>query len=123
MTKRSERYFELSSKISLVSDRELSRLLAKSKVSEGWGSNHIVEEFGGKVFVKKIPVTKLESENMFSTKNLYRLPLYYNYGVGSAGFGAFRELALHIKTTNWVLALAEKFEAVISSICLYLGAC
>lgn len=28
---------------------------------------------------------------------------YYNYGVGSAGFGVFRELITHIKTTNWVL--------------------
>jgi len=31
------------------------------------------------------------------------LPIYYNYGVGSAGFGVFRELVAHVKTTNWVL--------------------
>jgi hypothetical protein len=40
---------------------------------------------------------------MFSTGNLYDLPTYYNYGVGSAGLGVFRELVAHIKTTNWVL--------------------
>ena len=40
---------------------------------------------------------------MFSTKNLYDLPTYYQYGVGSAGFGVFRELVANIKTTNWVL--------------------
>lgn len=103
MDKRRVLYFELNSKISSLSNKDLQKLLAKNKVSEGWGSNHIVDEFDSKFFVKKIPLTKLESENMFSTKNIYRLPLYYNYGVGSAGFGAFRELNLHIKTTNWVL--------------------
>ena len=40
---------------------------------------------------------------MFSTKNLYDLPTYYNYGVDSAGLGVFRELLMHIQTTNWVL--------------------
>src|SRR5690606_1297867 len=39
-----------------------------------------------------------------STANLFDLPLYYQYGVGSAGFGAWRELVAHIMTTNWVLA-------------------
>jgi hypothetical protein len=48
-------------------------------------------------------VTDLEYNNLLSTKNLYDLPTYYNYGVGSAGFNVFRELAAHIKTTNWVL--------------------
>ena len=40
---------------------------------------------------------------MLSTANLYCLPTYYNYGVGSAGLGVFRELVTHIRTTNWVL--------------------
>jgi len=30
--------------------------------------------------------------------------LYYQYGIGSAGFGVWRELAIHTMTTNWVLA-------------------
>jgi hypothetical protein len=41
---------------------------------------------------------------MFSTRNLYGLPVFYNYGVGSAGLGTFRELVTQIKATNWVLA-------------------
>lgn len=57
-----------------------------------------------KVFVKRIPLTDLGHENPFSARNLYSLPTFYNYGVGSAGFGAFRELFAHAKTTNWVLA-------------------
>jgi hypothetical protein len=45
-------------------------------------------------------VTDTKFDNFFSTKNLYSLPTYYNCGVGSAGFGVFRELVAHIKTTN-----------------------
>ncbi len=29
--------------------------------------------------------------------------MYYHYGIGSAGFGVFRELVANIKITNWVL--------------------
>ena len=32
------------------------------------------------------------------------MPGFYQYGLGSAGFGAWRELAAHIMTTNWVLS-------------------
>jgi hypothetical protein len=53
--------------------------------------------------VKRIPVTALEYAHAFSTANLYELPMAYHYGVGSAGFGAFRELAAHVTTTGWVL--------------------
>ena len=56
------------------------------------------------MFVKRVPVTDLEYENMFSTRNLYDIPTYYNYGFGSAGFGVYRELVTHVKASNWVLA-------------------
>lgn len=45
----------------------------------------------------------MEYRNLLSTKNLYHLPTYYNYGIGSAGLGVFRELIAHLKTTHWVL--------------------
>jgi hypothetical protein len=58
------------------------------------------------VFVKKIPLTDLERlpQYFMSTANIFGLPLCYQYGVGSAGFGAWRELATHIMTSNWVIA-------------------
>ena len=31
------------------------------------------------------------------------MPLYYNYGIGSYGINCWRELFMHIKTTNYVL--------------------
>jgi hypothetical protein len=96
-------YFRLSSEISQIKSDDFPKLLEKKKGRAGWGTNHLVRIAGTKVFVKKVPLTRLEAERAFDTGNNYRLPLFYNYGVGSAGFGAFRELATHVKTTNWVL--------------------
>lgn len=71
--------------------------------SNGWGSSHVIDFGQSKVFVKRIPVTNLEYDNLFSTRNLYDLPTFCNYGFGSTGFGIFRELVTHIKTTQWLL--------------------
>ncbi|MBK2085730.1 protein kinase [Francisella adeliensis] len=57
------------------------------------------------IFVKKIPITdrELQADNYMSTANMFNLPMCYQYGIGSAGFGAWRELATHKITTNWVI--------------------
>ncbi len=82
---------------------KLQGLLDSDETRGGWGRTQVLEIGRSKVFLKRVPITDLEYENQFSTKNLYDLPMFYNYGVGSAGFGVFRELVTHIKTTNWVL--------------------
>ena len=64
--------------------------------------SRIVDVAGQRVFAKTIPVTNLELAHLGSTRNLFDLPVVYNYGVGSAGFGAFREVAAHVTTTQWV---------------------
>jgi serine/threonine protein kinase len=97
-------YFNISSQISRLNDAQLRSLFDDREVSTGWGRNHTIVLGQFQVFIKRIPVTDVEYENLFATKNLYKLPTYYNYGVGSAGFGVFRELIAHIKTTTWVLA-------------------
>ena len=97
-------YFQLSSAIAQMDNDQLQLLFTDNEADRGWGRNHTIEVDGTKVFVKRMPVTDLEYANQFSTRNHYNLPVYYNYGVGSAGFGLFRELVTHIKTTNWVLA-------------------
>lgn len=101
---RQERYFQLSTQIAQLDTNHIHALLEGSDAGAGWGKNHTLDVGRSKVFVKRIPVTDREYACMFSTKNLYDLPTYYNYGVGSAGFGAFRELVTHIKTTSWVLS-------------------
>lgn len=104
---RTKKYFKLSSQIAQLDNAQLRCLFASGESNEsstGWGMNHTIVLGESKVFVKRVPVTKTEYENQFSTKNLYDLPTYCNYGFGSTtGFGVFRELVTHIKTTNWVL--------------------
>ena len=39
-----------------------------------------------------------------STVNLFDLPVYCQYGIGSPGFGVWREIAAHTLSTNWVLS-------------------
>jgi hypothetical protein len=103
---RRQKYFKISSQIAQLDDRKLNSLLDKSESNQsstGWGMNHVVIFGQSKVFVKRVPVTDLEYDNLFSTKNLYNLPTGYNYGIRTTGLGVFRELVTHLKTTHWVL--------------------
>lgn len=102
---RREAYSRVSTAMAYLDDAELRSAVlgAGSTARGGWGASHPAEIAGWRVFVKRVPLTEVERSHMFSTRNRFRLPSYYNYGVGSAGFGVFRELAGHIKTTNWVL--------------------
>lgn len=106
---RRQKYFNLSSQLAHLDNTQLRELFDNSESNEsstGWGSSHIIDFGKSKVFVKRIPVTNFEYDNLFSTRNLYGLPTFCNYGIGpfaSTGFGIFRELVTHIKTTQWVL--------------------
>ncbi|WP_018546762.1 hypothetical protein [Streptomyces sp. LaPpAH-108] len=79
-------------------------------VGSGIGGETVRLEVGGTpVFVKQVPLTELERrpENVRSTANLFGVPSFCQYGIGSIGspgFGAWRELAVHIMTTDWVIA-------------------
>ncbi|WP_248959242.1 protein kinase family protein [Sphaerisporangium perillae] len=100
-------YGTVSTDLSLLSDRRLGEAVAAATaLGSGIGGRSAKLDIGGTpVFVKRVPLTDLElrPENARSTANLFGLPTFYQYGVGSAGFGAWRELAVHIMTTNWVL--------------------
>ena len=103
---RKKRYFKLSSQISQLNHSRLRALMSNSEMNEsstGWGTNQTIVLEPFPVFVKHIPMTTLEYENLFSTKNLYQLPTSCHYGISSTGLGVFRELLTHIKTTHWVL--------------------
>ena len=104
LDKRRKSYSEWSAYLAGLDDRQLARLIKPipDPVS-GWGSNGVLQLGRKKLFVKCVPLTDLEHENLHSTKNLHNLPTYYQYGLGSLGFGANREILTHIKTTNWVL--------------------
>ncbi len=104
LTQRQAGYYSLSSELSLLSDQQILDRLAQADSSQGWGQNQTLTIAGQKVFVKRIPLTALEQAQAFSTRNHYHLPIYYHYGIGSAGFGAYRELVSHLRISNWVLA-------------------
>ncbi|WP_055526319.1 serine/threonine-protein kinase [Streptomyces graminilatus] len=93
--------------LALYSDRALSELVdAAVPLGSGIGGKSALLEIGGTpVFVKRVPLTDPERspENVRSTANLFGLPMFCQYGIGGPGFGAWRELAVHTMTTNWVL--------------------
>lgn len=101
----------VSTSLALCSDRAL-RELVDTAVPIGTGiggKSALMEVAGTPVFVKRVPLTDLERqpEHVRSTANLFELPVFFQYGVGTIGgpgFGAWRELAVHTMTTNWVLA-------------------
>ena len=107
-------YSEVSTALALCSDRALGELVdAAEPAGSGIGGKSARLEIAGtQVFVKQIPLTDLDREpgNARSTANLFGLPVFCQYGlggkdaIGSPGFGAWRELAVHLMTTNWVLA-------------------
>ncbi|MFE3028754.1 protein kinase family protein [Nocardia tengchongensis] len=104
-------YGAVSTALALHSDHALGELVdAAVPIGAGiGGKSALLEVAGTPVFVKRVPLTDLERqpEHIRSTANLFDVPLFYHYGVGligGAGFGAWRELAVHTMTTNWVVA-------------------
>ena len=104
MLKRLEKYNKAAAALDKISDEEiLIKLTTAKQVHSGIGGTAVKLEIAGlPVFAKKIALTDLEKQNPHSTKNLFDLPVYYQYGVGSSGFGVWRELACHQMTTRWV---------------------
>ncbi|PVC91003.1 hypothetical protein DBP19_17920 [Streptomyces sp. CS090A] len=101
-------YSAVSTSLALHSDRRLGELVdAALPLGSGIGGRSALLEVGGKpVFVKRVPLSERERlpEHARSTANLFGIPTFCQYGVGGGpGFGAWRELAVHTMTTNWVL--------------------
>ena len=97
-------YATLSTQLAHLNDMQLRKSLATPRAAGGpWGVSYAAQFGSSRVFVKRIPLTDRETSRPWSTRNHFRLPTYYNYGFGSAGFGAYRELVAQIATTNWVL--------------------
>ncbi|UOB08387.1 protein kinase family protein [Streptomyces sp. HP-A2021] len=101
----------VSTSLALCSDRRLHELVdAATPIGSGIGGKTVVLEVDRtSVFVKQVRLTDLERrpENVHSTANLFGLPVFCQYGIGSIGGpggGAWRELAVHTMTTNWVIS-------------------
>jgi hypothetical protein len=102
------RYSTVATALALHSDRRLAQLVdaaPQNGVGIG-GTTKLLDVEGVRVFVKRVPLTDLERrpENVMSTANVFKVPPFYHYGLGSSGASAWRELAAHTMTTNWVLS-------------------
>ncbi|MFD8236187.1 protein kinase family protein [Streptomyces sp. NPDC059696] len=97
----------VGARLSTWSDRRLEDAVSAAPgLGSGIGGRAAeLEVEGTRVFIKRVPLTdiELQSQHVRSTANIFDLPLFYQYGVGSAGFGAWRELAAHMMTTEWAL--------------------
>jgi hypothetical protein len=107
-TARLAAHSDLATSLALLSDQELAELVACGvPVGTGIGGRALhVEVNGRRVFVKLVPLTDTEllPEHARSTANVFGLPSSCHYGIGTGpGFGAWRELAAHTMTTDWVL--------------------
>ena len=88
---RIEQYSLASTSLAVLSNEKLKQILADGKpMHEGIGGRSTLITINDTpVFVKKKPLTDLEQlpQHYMSTANIFDLPLSYQYGVGSAGFG------------------------------------
>ncbi|WP_050502899.1 serine/threonine-protein kinase [Streptomyces monomycini] len=107
-TARLTAYSSVATSLALRSDHQLRQLLEPgTPLGTGiGGKSALLRVDGTPVFVKRVPLTDVERlpEHQRSTADLFGLPAFCQYGIGSPGFGAWRELAAHTMTTNWVLA-------------------
>jgi hypothetical protein len=91
-----------------LADGAVSAILAASShrgASIGGLTRRVMID-GIPVFAKGIRLTEVEATASAagSTANLFDLPTVCHYGIGSPGFGVWRELAAHAQTTELVLA-------------------
>jgi hypothetical protein len=100
---RLRKYNQTSVRLQHTSTADLITSMMQGIVGQGYGIHSIVDVDGTNVFMKTIPITKTDLDRMYDTSNIHNLPMYYHYGVGSAGFGCWRELAFHLKASDWVV--------------------
>jgi hypothetical protein len=102
-------YDAVSTRLAALGEGPLRELVeAAEPLGTGIGGRSArLEVSGTPVFVKRVPLTELElrPEHLRSTANVFGLPMGCQYGIGAGpSFGAWRELATHVMTTDWVLA-------------------
>lgn len=95
----------VSSRLSALDDDGIQQLLSTATpLGSGiGGSVGRLDVDGVPVFAKWIPLGEFETRQPGSTANVFDLPAYCHYGIGSPGFGAWREVAASELLSQWVL--------------------
>lgn len=94
---------QLTAELDSLSDKKILNWISESDLSVTGHGVLQCPQSKQQVFVKLLPLTTLDLDYPYSTANFYKLPSYYHYRLGSSGFGAWRELAAHQMTNEWVL--------------------
>jgi hypothetical protein len=92
--------------LSSCNDVELAALIDRGLAgSVGVGGGSAVFHVDGlPVFAKSVPLTDRELAHPHITANLFDLPMFCQYGIGSPGLNAWRELAANVMVTDAILA-------------------
>lgn len=103
ITARKNQFYKLNNKLNFFSNEQIISLIGKPEGEPHRGKTLSITLDSKQIFIKRIPLTKLDLNNTFATRNLFNLPLYFNYNIGTIGINLYREIVSHIRTTNWVL--------------------
>lgn len=105
MTTRVEHAENLSTALASLDDDGVLELLRRAtSVGIGIGGSTKAASLDGSiVFIKQLPLTKLEESNPTATLSRLKLPFVSHYGIGSPSHGVGREFAAHRLTSDWVL--------------------
>ncbi len=100
------RHHAVASELAALSDDELVALVGDgTELGQGIGGRHArVVIADAPVFVKWLALTDVERrpEHFHSSADLFGLPPGCHYGIGSPGFGAWRQLLANQIVTGWV---------------------
>ncbi|MEM1255141.1 MAG: hypothetical protein AAGI69_22115 [Cyanobacteria bacterium P01_H01_bin.21] len=101
---RLKHHAEIADALHHQSDEELLHLLSDAQI-QAHGMLTVLSDRTN-VFVKLVPLAALEmqAQNYRSTANYFQLPTYYQYRIGSCGFGAWREIETHLTANTWVIS-------------------
>lgn len=103
-TARLRRHRAIQEELAALDDAAMVRWLAGTGVEERGNATASLPSGAHSVFVKLVPVSARERAAPGDTANLFALPLHYQYRIGSCGFGAWREWAVHELANAWVEA-------------------
>ncbi len=103
LAQRQEDHRRLAEQLKALRDGELMALLSAAQITKKGSAPLGVPGCTEKSFVKLVPITarELKDVNRAATHNLFSLPPYYQYRLGSFGFGAWRELRAHQLAHTW----------------------
>lgn len=108
LTGRIVAHHAVAASLDRLDDGEITALLAGGvPLGTGIGGQVLRVEVGGRtVFVKRIRLSdaELRPGRRQSTADPFGLPPACHYGIGSPGFGGWRELAVQLMTTRWALS-------------------